>query len=313
MKFYQNFMGVKPYLQLLALLIMSVVFLIIGSFVSMMFMPLFTSGDDMLGSVTTVMENVSFMRFLQGSTQIFYMLIPSLLFGFMFYPSIVDFFKMRFSRGQITITLCGIAMFVAMIPFVDCVTRCNNAIHLPDSMAALETAIRDMGLESERMVEMFLTEKGGIGIFLANMVVMAIIPALTEELIFRGAIQQTCAKWFKNYHVAIVVTAALFSIIHFDLFNFVPRFVMGIVLGYLFYFSGSIWTSVCAHFFNNGVIVVLYYFLGYNSTETINFDSTVLNVVSVVLSLVSSVVLMYAGVRSMKKNVVAESSANITE
>ena len=95
MKIYQYFMGVKPYMQLLALLIMSVVFLIIGSFVSMMFMPLFTSGDDMLGSVTTVMENVSFMRFLQGSTQIFYMLIPSLLFGFMFYPSIVDFFKMR--------------------------------------------------------------------------------------------------------------------------------------------------------------------------------------------------------------------------
>ena len=313
MKFYQNFMGVKPYLQLLALLIMSVVFLIIGSFVSMMFMPLFSSTDNILTGMTNVSENVSFMRFLQGSTQIFYMLIPSLLFGFMFYPSIVDFFKMRFSRGQITITLCGVAVFVAMIPFVDCVTRWNNAMHLPKSMATLEATIRNMGLESERMMEMFLTENGSVWMFFANIVVMALIPAVSEEFIFRGAIQQTCAKWFDNHHIAIIVTAAVFSLIHFDLFNFIPRFIMGIVLGYLFYFSGSIWTSVCVHFFNNGVIVVLYYFLGYNSTETINFDSTVLNVVSVVLSLVSSAVLMCAGVRSMKKNVVAESSANITE
>ena len=313
MKFYQNFIGVKPYLQLLTLLIMSVVFLIVGSFVSMMFMPLFSSADNILQGVTNVAENVSFMRFLQASTQIFYMFIPSVLFGFMFYPSIVEFFKMRFSRKQITITLCGVAVFVAMIPFVDCVTRWNNAMHLPESMATLEATIRNMGLESERMMEMFLTENGSVWIFFANIVVMALIPAVSEEFIYRGAIQQTCAKWFDNHHIAIIVTAAVFSLIHFDLFNFIPRFIMGIVLGYLFYFSGSIWTSVCVHFFNNGVIVVMYYFTGYNSTESIAFDNTILNVILVILSLVVSAVLVYVGIRSIKKNVVSDSQINSVE
>ena len=313
MKFYQNFIDVKPSLQLLALFIMSVVFLIVGSFVSMMFMPLFSSTDNILTGMTNVSENVSFMRFLQASTQIFYMFIPSVLFGFMFYPSIVEFFKMRFSRKQITITLCGVAVFVAMIPFVDCVTRWNNAMHLPKSMATLEATIRNMGLESERMMEMFLTENGSVWIFFANIVVMALIPAVSEEFIFRGAIQQTCAKWFDNHHIAIIVTAAVFSLIHFDLFNFIPRFIMGIVLGYLFYFSGSIWTSVCVHFFNNGVIVVMYYFTGYNSTESIAFDNTILNVILVILSLVVSAALMYVGIRSIKKNVVSDSQINSVE
>ena len=142
---------------------------------------------------------------------------------------------------------------------------------------------------------------------------MALIPAVSEEFIFRGAIQQTCAKWFDNHHIASIVTAAVFSLIHFDLFNFIPRFIMGIVLGYLFYFSGSIWTSVCVHFFNNGVIVVMYYFTGYNSTESIAFDNTILNVILVILSLVVSAALMYVGIRSIKKNVVSDSQINSVE
>ena len=307
MKFYQYFMGVKPYMQLLALLIMSVVFLIIGSFVSALFMPLFVPIDDIMnGGVEVFNSNVSFMRFLQGSTQICYMLVPSLLFGMMFHERITKFFKLRFSHKHIVITICGMFTFVAMIPFVDVLTTWNNSMHLPESMASWETYIREMGLTSEAMVEMFLTEKGGIGIFVANMVVMALIPAVCEEFIFRGAIQQTCAKWFCNHHVAILITAAVFSIIHFDLFNFIPRFVMGGLLGYLFYYSGSIWTSVFVHFVNNGLIVVLYHFFGYSATDTVNFDSTALNIISIVLSIVASTLLMYAGIRSMKKTSMVE-------
>ncbi|MBO7201537.1 MAG: CPBP family intramembrane metalloprotease [Bacteroidales bacterium] len=307
MKIYQYFMGVKPYMQLLALLIMSVVFLIIGSFVSALFMPLFVPLDDIVnGGVAAVNTNVSFMRFLQGSTQICYMLVPSLLFGMMFHERIDKFFKLRFSRKQIVITIYGVLTFVVMIPFIDTLTTWNNSIHLPESMAAWEIYIREMGSASEAMVEMFLTEKGNTSIFVANIVVMALIPAVCEEFIFRGAIQQTCDKWFRNHHVAILVTAAVFSLIHFDLFNFIPRFVMGVLLGYLFYYSGTIWTSVFVHFVNNGLIVVLYHFLGYSANDTVTFGSTALNILLVVLSIVASVLLMYAGIRSMKNTTMVE-------
>lgn len=302
MKFYQYFMGVKPYMQLLALLIMSVVFLIIGSFLSALFMPLFVPLNDIMNTdVEAFNSNIPFMRFLQGSTQVCCMLVPSLLFGMMFHKHIAKFFKLQFSRKQIVITICGMFTFVAMIPFVDVLTTWNNSMHLPDSMAVWETYIREMGLASEAMVEMFLTENGGVGVFVANMVVMALIPAVCEEFIFRGAIQQTFAKWFRNHHVAVLVTAAIFSIIHFDLFNFIPRFVMGVLLGYLFFYSGTIWTSVFVHFVNNGLIVVLYHFFGYSASDTMALDSTALNIISVVLSIAASLLLMYAGIRSMKK------------
>ena len=81
---------------------------------------------------------------------------------------------------------------------------------------------------------------------------------------------------------------------------------MGGVLGYLFYYSGSIWTSVFVHFVNNGLIVVLYHFFGYSATDTVNFDSTALNIISIVLSIVASTLLMYAGIRSMKKTSMVE-------
>ena len=140
-------------------------------------------------------------------------------------------------------------------------------MHLPESMSAIEQQIRDLGLQSEEMLAKFLEQEGGSLLLLANIVVMAVVPAVCEEFIFRGAVQQTCAKWFGNHHWAILLTAAVFSIIHFDLFNFMPRFLMGLLLGYIFYYSGTIWASIMAHFTNNALVVLIYHFFGVESVK----------------------------------------------
>ena len=82
-------------------------------------------------------------------------------------------------------------------------------MHLPESMSAIEQQIRDLGLQSEEMLAKFLEQEGGPLLLLANIVVMAVVPAVCEECIFRGAVQQTCAKWFGNHHWAILLTAAV--------------------------------------------------------------------------------------------------------
>ena len=298
-KIYNYFADTKPYVQLLMLLIMVVVFLFVGSFVSLLFLPLFSQGLDVADSLLNMNDNVSFLRFMQALSQVFCMLLPALLFAFMFYPNVSSFFKLRFARKQTLVTIFGCLAFVTIIPIIDIITQWNNAMHLPESMSAIEQQIRDLGLQSEEMLAKFLEQEGGPLLLLANIVVMAVVPAVCEEFIFRGAVQQTCAKWFGNHHWAILLTAAVFSIIHFDLFNFMPRFLMGLLLGYIFYYSGTIWASIMAHFTNNALVVLIYHFFGAESVK-ISTPGQV-NVWLIVVGVVLTSLIAYFFVKTSKK------------
>ena len=86
---------------------------------------------------------------------------------------------------------------------------------------------------------------------------IAIIPSVGEELFFRGLLQRLFSEWFRNVHIAIFVTSFLFAAIHMQFYGFLPRMMLGILLGYLFYWTGSIWIPVFAHFLNNGSAVIL--------------------------------------------------------
>ena len=95
--------------------------------------------------------------------------------------------------------------------------------------------------------------------------VIAIVPAFCEELFFRGVLQRTIVKASKNVAFAIVVSAAFFSIMHMDLLAFVPRIILGVVLGLIFHLSGNLWLSIIAHCINNLAVVIM---LGINRSET---------------------------------------------
>ena len=90
------------------------------------------------------------------------------------------------------------------------------------------------------------------------MIVIALIPAVGEELTFRGVLQQGLTRRM-NPHVAILLSSAIFSFIHFQFYGFLPRLFLGMLLGYMFYTSGALWTSMLMHFLNNGFAVVVYY------------------------------------------------------
>ena len=86
-----------------------------------------------------------------------------------------------------------------------------------------------------------------------------VLPAVCEEFFFRGAFQQILQRWFGNMHVAVVATSVVFAVAHGDVYGLMPRFILGLLLGYLFTLSGSIVVNICAHFFNNTMVVLLYY------------------------------------------------------
>ncbi len=99
------------------------------------------------------------------------------------------------------------------------------------------------------------------GEYLFSLIVIGLAPAIFEELIFRGAMQQLMVKWTRSAWVGIIITSIIFSAIHFSYYGFLSRLFLGIMLGFMFYYSKSIWLSILAHFLNNGFAVTMMYVL----------------------------------------------------
>jgi membrane protease YdiL (CAAX protease family) len=104
-----------------------------------------------------------------------------------------------------------------------------------------------------------MTKFDSIGEFMIGFVVIAIFAAFGEEFVFRGLIQSELLKTISNPHVAIWITAILFSAFHMQFFGFVPRMLLGAMFGYLYYWSGNLSLAMLAHFVNNGLQVIVIY------------------------------------------------------
>lgn len=99
------------------------------------------------------------------------------------------------------------------------------------------------------------------GEFVIAVFIMAFFPAMFEELFFRGAMQNLFEKWWKNPLMAILITSLIFSFIHFSVYLFLSRAVLGVVLGMLYYKTKNIWINIIAHFLNNAIAVAQLFYL----------------------------------------------------
>lgn len=139
------------------------------------------------------------------------------------------------------------------IPLLSLTAIQPDAFALPAGLEAVEAAIRDMEARAGLLQQALLREDLAV-----NLLVVALTPAVMEELFFRGYLQSTCRRMW-NPHVAIWLTALLFSFIHFQFFGFFYRMGLGALFGYLVYYSGSLWPAVVAHAAHNAVGVLAIY------------------------------------------------------
>lgn len=183
-------------------------------------------------------------------------------------------------------SLLGIVAMFTIIPFLSLVTDWNDSISFPESMSAIEEQMRSLQARSEEVIKLFI----GQGSLFSSLMIVALLAAVSEELLFRSVIQKALIKLFKNVHVAIIVTAFVFSAFHGDFFGFFPRLILGIMLGYMFWMSGSIFPSMLMHFVNNATIVILYYLntRGFSNIDVEHFGSTD-NILVIILSLITTV------------------------
>jgi membrane protease YdiL (CAAX protease family) len=157
--------------------------------------------------------------------------------------------------------ISGISGFLLVViafislPALSWIITWNEGIKLPQLMSAIEHWMRQQEDSAVRITSLLLSGNH-LSVLFLNLLVMAVIPAVCEELLFRGVM----ITWFKklslNVHLSVWVSAFLFSAIHLQFYGFVPRLLLGLYLGYIFVWTGSLWSSVIAHFVNNGIIVM---------------------------------------------------------
>jgi len=136
--------------------------------------------------------------------------------------------------------------------------KVNSFLTLPESLRFVEELMRNMEDSAADLTVQFLT-MDSFGAFALNMLMIGVVPAVGEELLFRGCLQKWMEKGLKNPHVAIIIAGFIFSFFHFQFYGFLGRWIMGVILGYLFYYSNNIWYPIIAHFLNNGFQVLLVY------------------------------------------------------
>ena len=185
-------------------------------------------------------------------------IIPGLVFGLIFYQSKFLSGLDLGSNPGLPLTVLGIFFLLAAYPVVNLGFLVNEAIPLPSWASAFESQAEDT-LKAILQMDTPL-------IFFFNLVIIAILPGIGEELIFRGILQKQIGLMLKNPIVAIWISAIIFSAIHLQFEGFLPRMVLGVVLGYLYYWTGNLWVPILAHAFNNGIQIILIYATGMDVT-----------------------------------------------
>jgi uncharacterized protein len=162
----------------------------------------------------------------------------------------------RVSWWYVLLPMCGI---VTASPLIDWSGTINKLLIPAGSW--LESIALPAEQHAERLMHLFLTQENTLELLFVVLAV-ALIPAICEEFAFRGVLQPLFIKAFRSPHVAVWITAFLFSAIHLQLYGFIPRLLLGALLGYLAVWSGSIWPSLTAHFANNSLGIASYYIMG---------------------------------------------------
>jgi membrane protease YdiL (CAAX protease family) len=168
----------------------------------------------------------------------------------------------------------------------------NEHIVLPESMKRLEKLLKGMEDQLAKATRFFTTFTS-LWQFLLAFLVIAVIAGIGEELIFRGLLMRKIFLGTQNIHVAIWLSAFIFALIHFQFYGILPRMMLGVLFGYLYYWTGNIWVPIFAHIFNNGLAVITMYLynLGIIKTDLESIDHVPMPIV--LFSLVATIGLMF--------------------
>ena len=199
------------------------------------------------------------MKIAQAVSVFFMFILPSLFFAYVTSVQKIAFLKVKHLFSGIA--GIGVVFLVfTIMPFINWAGEVNSHFSLPSFLVEVENWMKQSEEVAKKLTDAFL-HMNGVADLLLNMVVIALLAAVGEELFFRGCMQNIFIEWIKNKHAGVWLTAIIFSAVHMQFYGFFPRMVLGVVLGYLYVWSGSLWLPIFFHFLNNGLAVLFSYFI----------------------------------------------------
>jgi len=264
-----------PYLQLLMLLAYALLGVIVFSVLAFALIYGFF-GPDGLSSMMALDSggtmNKAAVRIILIASSLGFFLVPPILLAITEKTKLSTFYGLP----QPDVKLLGLVFLIMMVsmPIMEWTAVVNQKMTLPEALKPLEQWMKEKENEAMQTTLLLLKMKS-IQDLLVNLFMIALLPAVAEELMFRGGVQRTFNRMFKNPHVAIWTTAIIFSAIHLQFYGFLPRLLLGAGFGYIYYFSGNLWYAMLGHFLNNAYAVCAAWYMQKSNIPLSATDSTI--------------------------------------
>lgn len=258
-----------PFVQLLFLLLFAIVGLVVFAVLAFAVV-FFTSGmEGLQAAASSSPKAIGSIKLLLVAQQIGLFLVPAVFLAVIERKKLSSFYGL--AAPKVNWLLLVAILSVCWMPIIGLSMEWNQKMILPEFLKVIENWMRTMEDANAKTTEAIL-KMNTIGDMMVNLFVIAVTPAICEEFIFRGAIQRTIFRIKSNPHVAIWISAAIFSAIHFQFYGFLPRLLLGAAFGYVYFWTGSIWYAVFAHFLNNAYAVCAAYYLQMNNQSYTNAE-----------------------------------------
>jgi membrane protease YdiL (CAAX protease family) len=261
---FSAFRDMRPFPQLMFSIFIMVasvfLFMIVGLVLAIPFYGLDGLMNSLSGAQNNSPESINFLKYMQVLQSIGLFVVPPFILGFLYHGNIGEYLRIDRSTKPRSFVLAVLCL-LAIVPFINFLGDINSKMSFPSFLSGLETWMRNMEDNAKVLIDKFMLVNG-FGGLLFNVFMIAVLPAIGEEFMFRGVIQRIFTNWTRNHHWAIWITAFVFSAMHMQFYGFLPRLVLGAMFGYLLVWTGTMWVPVLAHFFNNLVGVLGYFLIG---------------------------------------------------
>lgn len=194
------------------------------------------------------------MRIVQFVSAVGSFLFPALAFSYL----CCDNWKSALSLSKapsVEVSILAIISMFLLSPIINLTAMLNQCLELPEWMSGVENWMITQEENAKQITDILLGSKGILP-FISNIIVIALTAAVTEEMLFRGALSNALAKFSISQHAVIWISAILFSAFHLQFYGFIPRMLLGAYFGYLLLWSKSMWLPIIAHFTNNATAVI---------------------------------------------------------
>ncbi len=258
----------------------------------------FVNSMDKTSAEQVTSEQINALKIYQFITSFGRFICVALFFLYLKGVNIISYLQLN-KKLKFSTTIYILLLFFASVSVVSIINEWNQNIPFPASMKDTEESMRELEERAKIFSEVFLNTTSISGLIF-NILLIGVLAAVGEEIFFRGLLQNLFLKGTGNAHVAIWLSAFLFSFIHLQFFGFFPRMLLGAMIGYLFYWSGSLWAAILAHFINNAVSVVAYYLVNIQVVDENMAEQT--SVVAALVSVPFVVLLLIVFKRNEKVN-----------